>query len=108
MLGSTILNRSNFNIYIKQPLLCIICINTVPWGRLCGGADVTSGEYRDALKEFMDICMLCNDSGLDYNEVSRSGAWAVLATLYVWCVGGNCYCVVRVCVVNDDVFFGTK
>ena len=40
-------------------------------GSLCGGADVRSGEYRDALKEFMDICMLCNDSGLDYNEVSR-------------------------------------
>ncbi|XP_064392780.1 sarcoplasmic/endoplasmic reticulum calcium ATPase 2-like isoform X2 [Halichondria panicea] len=40
-----------------------------PEGKLlCGGADVRSGEYRDALKEFMDICMLCNDSGLDYNE----------------------------------------
>ena len=78
MLGSTILNRSKFEpinrSIIKQPLLCI---NTVPWGRLCGGADVTSGEYRDALKEFMDICMLCNDSGLDYNEVSQSGACAV-------------------------------
>ncbi len=55
-------------------------------GSLCGGVDVRSGEYRDALKEFMDICMLCNDSGLDYNEVSR-GVVCVCRTSSCVCVG---------------------
>ncbi len=41
--------------------------------RLCGGVEVKSGEQKDALKEFMNICMLCNDSGLDYNEVCGVG-----------------------------------
>lgn len=28
-----------------------------------------ASDYRTSLKELMDICMLCNDSGLAYNEV---------------------------------------
>ncbi len=48
--------------------VCVCCENSLPT-RLCGGVEIQSGEYKDALKELMDICMLCNDSGLDYNAV---------------------------------------
>ena len=33
------------------------------------GEQVQGSAYKDGLKELMDICTLCNDSGLAYNEV---------------------------------------
>jgi hypothetical protein len=33
------------------------------------GQRVNSQDHQGALKELMNICMLCNDSGLAYNEV---------------------------------------
>ena len=33
------------------------------------GEEVQGSAYKDGLKELMDICTLCNDSGLAYNEV---------------------------------------
>ena len=33
------------------------------------GSEVKGSSYKQGLKELMDICTLCNDSGLAYNEV---------------------------------------
>ena len=33
------------------------------------GGEVKGSTYKQGLKELMDICTLCNDSGLAYNEV---------------------------------------
>ena len=38
------------------------------------GKEVNGGTYREGLKELMDICTLCNDSGLAYNEVGRKAS----------------------------------
>ena len=37
--------------------------------RYSGGKPVKTGDY-DALHEIAAICALCNDSSVDYNEVS--------------------------------------
>ena len=34
---------------------------------------VSGKDYEGCLKELMDICVMCNDSGLSYNEVSNGG-----------------------------------
>ena len=41
----------------------------VLFARLFENQEVKGHDYCQNLKELMDICMLCNDSGLDYNEV---------------------------------------
>jgi hypothetical protein len=33
------------------------------------GSEVKGSSYKQGLKELMDVCTLCNDSGLAYNEV---------------------------------------
>ena len=33
------------------------------------GSEVEGSSFKQGLKELMDICTLCNDSGLAYNEV---------------------------------------
>ena len=33
--------------------------------------EVKGNTYKEGLKELMDICTLCNDSGLAYNEVGK-------------------------------------
>lgn len=37
--------------------------------RLLEGKKVVASDYNECLKELANICMLCNDSGLAYNEV---------------------------------------
>ena len=38
------------------------------------GEEVKGCTYREGLKELMDICTLCNDSGLAYNEVGSKAS----------------------------------
>ena len=40
---------------------------------MVGGQKVNPQDYAGCLKELMNICMLCNDSGLAYNEVREGG-----------------------------------
>lgn len=37
--------------------------------RMVDGQKINPQDYEQSLKELMTICMLCNDSGLAYNEV---------------------------------------
>lgn len=52
------------------PVLIMICTMylTLSYSTL-DGEEVNGSTYRDGLKELMDICTLCNDSGLAFNEV---------------------------------------
>lgn len=40
--------------------------------RMIDGKKVNPQDYRDCLKELMNVCMLCNDSGLTFNEVCKT------------------------------------
>jgi len=42
------------------------------------GKKVNSVEYKSNLAELMDICLLCNDSGLAYNEVKQAAFFLAL------------------------------
>ena len=37
------------------------------------GHKVSGKDYEGCLKELMDVCVMCNDSELSYNEVSEEG-----------------------------------
>ncbi len=49
---------------------------------LMNGEKVNVAEYVPCLKELMDICMMCNDSGLSYNEVNLISVSLLCTDLY--------------------------
>jgi len=49
-------------------VLCLLCVFGVTCCRTLNGKEVDCSKY-DTLVELATICSLCNDSGLDYNEV---------------------------------------
>ena len=40
-----------------------------PYPSTLDGVEVKGSSFKQGLKELMEICTLCNDSGLAYNEV---------------------------------------
>ena len=48
--------------------------------RMIDGAKVNPGDFTDSLKELANVCMLCNDSGLAYNEVHTCLAYSTTFT----------------------------
>ena len=49
----------------------LLCLTTHLFLSLLNGEQVTGADYAKCLRELVNICVLCNDSELTYNEVEK-------------------------------------